>query len=137
MYIPWLMTVAGANTSGMVADLLTDTRVALGSGLMLVAIFGWLIVFWFIRGSLRGAVAVDLVVALTSLLLGLGFTVHSFTPNACSGVRLALPFHAVWHFFSSVTMNRAGRILDCLLQYAHSHELARSLSLLREQNKES
>jgi hypothetical protein len=75
----------------------------MASGLLLALAYAALVRFWWRRGSLRGAVAVDLVVALSSLLLGLGFTVHSWLPGACVGWRLKGPAHAGWHLFSVYT----------------------------------
>ena len=38
-----------------------------------------------------------------ALLLGLGFTVHSWLEGACAGWRLGFPLHAAWHFFSAIS----------------------------------
>ena len=61
--------------------------------MLLGVVFAALIAFWVRRGSLKGRVAVDLVAAVACVLVGLGFTVHSWLPGACVGWRLLLPTH--------------------------------------------
>ena len=46
-------------------EVLLAAEAALGSGLLLLAIYLGLVSFWVQRGSLKGPVAVDLVVALS------------------------------------------------------------------------
>merc|ERR1719285_1375741 len=57
-----------------------------------------------------------------ALLLGLAFSVHSFVPGLCQGWRTVLPFHALWHLFSSITANRCGRTLDNLTKLVTAME---------------
>jgi hypothetical protein len=116
VYVPWLMTVSGASTMG--SGVLASHAAAIVSGAVLLVAYVGLVGFWVRRGNLRGPVAANLVAALTSLIFGLGFTVHSWLPGACVGWRVELPLHAVWHLCSALTMNRAGHILDALVTYA-------------------
>jgi len=74
------------------------------------------------EGLLGGASGADLFTAIACILMGLGFTVHSFIPGMCNGWRAAFPFHALWHFFSAVTANRCGRVLDTLTKLVQEME---------------
>merc|ERR1712070_39101 len=74
-----------------------------------------LVIFW-AEGVLFGRPGRDILVSIVFILLGLGCTIHSFVPGLCMGWRAAVPLHAGWHFFSSVTSNRLGCTLDSLTQ---------------------
>merc|ERR1711933_617122 len=74
------------------------------------------------KGVLNRRAGADLGIAVVCVLLGLGCTVHSFLPGLCDGLRTAIPLHAAWHLFSSVTANRCGLILDMLTRVVEGME---------------
>lgn len=122
LYIPWLLEASGVPTALPFVYILVSTRQhAVVSAISFAALFFGLVLFWYCRGSLRGAAAADIVLALASLLVGLGFTVQSWAPtSACVGWRSQIPAHAAWHLFSAIAMNRSGHIVEALVCYSDS-----------------
>jgi hypothetical protein len=118
VYTPWSLIVAGAShfTVWWVWAFLFGS---------MGAVFGVVALIVFTNeGMLTGQSGADLFTAIACVLLGLGLTVHSFIPGMCEGWRTGFPFHALWHFFSAVTANRCGRILDTLTRLVQAMETA-------------
>lgn len=118
VYVPWAMLVAGMSHEavwGVWALLFGSMGAAFG----VVA----LAVFWS-EGLLWGQPGVDLAVAVVSVLLGLGFSIHSFIPGLCEGWRTAVPLHAFWHLFSAVSSYQCGRLLNRLSEVVVAMEAA-------------
>mmetsp|Transcript_79265 Transcript_79265/g.214426 ORF Transcript_79265/g.214426 Transcript_79265/m.214426 type:complete len:299 (+) Transcript_79265:82-978(+) len=116
VYIPWALMAAGISHSTVWGVW------ALMFGSM-GAVFGVIsLMVFFNEGILHGKPGMDLAVAIACVLLGLGCSVHSFVPGLCEGWRTALPLHALWHVFSSVTANRCGYVLDTLTKLVSTME---------------
>lgn len=116
VYMPWLLMQIGVSHPvvwGVWAFLFGSMGVVFA--LIALAIF-------YDEGVLIGKPGRDIVVGIVFILLGLGCTLHSFIPGLCEGWRTAVPLHAGWHFFSSVTSNRAGLTLDSLAQLVERME---------------
>jgi hypothetical protein len=116
LYLLWMLALSGFPIP--VTSLFSHHLAGVCSGLMLAgayaAILSWAHRKWIGTWSAY----VNLALALTCILLGLACTVHSFHPGLCTGVRQRFPLHAAWHFFSAITLNRAGHLLDILMAYA-------------------
>eukprot|EP00929_Paragymnodinium_shiwhaense_P059325 TRINITY_DN29711_c0_g1_i1.p1 TRINITY_DN29711_c0_g1~~TRINITY_DN29711_c0_g1_i1.p1 ORF type:complete len:296 (-),score=42.79 TRINITY_DN29711_c0_g1_i1:523-1410(-) len=108
VYTPWMMMMTGAShfTVWAVWAFLFGSMGAI-LGVVALEVF-------FKEGMLFSKAGRDILVAAVSVLVGLGFTVHSFIPGMCVGWRAALPCHALWHIFSSISANRSGCVLDNL-----------------------
>jgi hypothetical protein len=116
VYVPFVMMMLGFSHSAAwgVWALLFGS---LGAMFGVVAF-----VVFFDEDLLLGQPGLDLTIAVAFVLLGLGFTVHSFIPGLCTGWRTTLPLHALWHVCSSITASRCGRMLDTLAQVIESIE---------------
>jgi len=115
MYVPWVMALSGFPSSPYVLYFVADTGIAACSGLLLSLTYTGMLLWAFTKWTGAVSTYVNLLLSLTCILLGLGCTVHSFVPGMCNGVRQNFPFHAGWHLFSSITLNRAGHLLDVLV----------------------
>jgi hypothetical protein len=118
VYLPWSLIVTGAShfTVWWVWAFLFGS---------MGTVFGVVALMVFANeGMLCGPSGVDIATAIACVLVGLGFTVHSFIPGMCDGWRTGFPFHAMWHFFSAVTANRCGRVLDTLTKLVEEMETA-------------
>jgi len=118
VYVPWSLIVTGAShfTVWWVWAFLFGSMGA-AFGVVALMVFAN-------EGLLFGPSGADLFTAIACILMGLGFTVHSFIPGMCDGWRTGFPFHALWHFFSAVTANRCGRVLDTLTKLVEDMEAA-------------
>lgn len=116
VYTPWMMIVAGVShfTVWGVWALLFGSMGAI-FGVVALAVF----VNENVLFSRSGA---DLFIAIACVLMGLGCTIHSFIPGLCEGWRAALPLHAFWHLFSSITANRCGCVLDTVTKLVDAQE---------------
>lgn len=113
VYVPWVMMTAG------VSHFIVWGMWALLFGSM-GAFFGVICLIVFAsEGVLHSKNGIDLGVAISCVLLGLGCTIHSFIPGLCEGWRTVVPLHAVWHLFSSMTANRCGHLLGALTAQVH------------------
>jgi hypothetical protein len=108
VYIPWGLLMAG------VSHFTVWWVWAFLFGSLCAFFFVVVLMVFFSEGVLHKQHGIDLGIAITSVLVGLSLTVHSFVPGLCQGWRQAFPFHACWHLFSSVTANRTGGLLDAL-----------------------
>mmetsp|Transcript_43184 Transcript_43184/g.94149 ORF Transcript_43184/g.94149 Transcript_43184/m.94149 type:complete len:293 (-) Transcript_43184:256-1134(-) len=118
IYIPFVMMQVGSSHYhiwGVWAILFGSMGVPLGIASLQL---------FYQEGILWGPCGMDLFVAIGCILVGLGCTTHSFIPGQCTGWRTAFPFHAAWHFFSAITANRCGHILDSLTALMEKMEAA-------------
>jgi hypothetical protein len=116
VYTPWAMMAAGVShyTVWGVWALLFGSMGAIFGVICLMVFFN--------EGILRGQPGMDLGVAIACVLSGLGCSVHSFIPGLCEGWRTAVPLHALWHVFSSITANRCGYLLDTMTKLVATME---------------
>jgi len=117
VYVPWMLMTAGVShfvVWGVWAFLFGSMGVIFA--LVSLAVF-------FHEGILWGKPGRDILLSIVAVLLGLGCTIHSFIPGMCVGWRAALPLHAFWHLFSSITANRLGHTLDILTRLVETIEM--------------
>jgi hypothetical protein len=119
VWVPWMMIESGFSAEavwGVWAILFGSTG----------AIFGVVALLVFREyPDPRRTVYCDVAVAVASILLGLGTTVHSFIPGLCSGLVATfgdLPFHAIWHVCSSISAYKCGMLLDKVVSLCKSLE---------------
>lgn len=129
VYTPWVMMQTGIShfkVWGVWAFLFGSMGAAFGVVSLILFISEG--IFWGKGGR-------DLMIAIACILLGLGCTIHSFIPGFCTGWRTAIPLHAFWHLFSSVTANRCGHVLDTLSKLVESMELRAGTEMEMPKNK--
>jgi hypothetical protein len=116
VYSPWVLMQVGLSHQA-VWGLWAFLFGAMGVVFAIVAFL-----LFVVEGIFWGAGGRDLAISIVAILLGLGCTVHSFIPGLCVGWRTAVPLHAFWHFFSSISANRLGHVLDTLSELIETVE---------------
>jgi hypothetical protein len=120
VWVPWVMIEAGFSAEavwGVWAVLFGSTGTIFGVVALLV---------FREYPDPRTTVYRDVGIAVASILVGVGSTVHSFIPGICSSLLASmgdLPFHAIWHATSSISAYKCGMVLNSVISLSKGLEV--------------